>query len=313
MRAFSDDLKTGTAGEQTTLGRLVAIEPVGLPAVYLNSFGIDYVDGLITYLGDPGVVVGDMRISDTGEATLAMEIPVSDEGPVTKEHVTLGLYIDAEVTVEIFDHSSFERKVLGFKWLVGGTSITDDGRASFEIRAATRVRRELILKTYGPGCKNNLGDARCGVDVLGDWTDTVSVVSIVDAYSFTISGARGEAVDDFYANGAIKFTSGDNIDRSYTVRKWDQSGDLVTLWEPLRAGLEAGDDALIHAGCDKTKGAAGCGRFDNFAKRIAFDNLPADDTKFTYQVPAQSGTVTNPEPPNIPGWQGATDNAGGFF
>lgn len=297
MRAFSTDLKTAMAAEETTLGWLLAIEPVGLDAVYLNTFGVDFTDGSITYLGDPGFVMGEARFADGKDPpTLAVEIPVNDAGPVTKENVTLGLYNDAEVVLTLIDYESLERKVIGFKWLVGGSTNTDDGHASFEIRAATRVRRELILKTFGPGCKNNLGDTRCGVDVLGDWTDTVSVASVVDAYSFTITGARGAAIDDFYANGAIKFTNGDNVDRSYAVRKWDQSGNLVTLWEPLRAGLQVGDDALIHAGCDKTKGAAGCDRFDNFARRVAFDNLPDDAAKFTYEEPSQDTVVTNPEP-----------------
>lgn len=311
MRAFSTDLKTGTAAEATHLGWLLALTPVTLAAVHLNTTGANYTYSANVYLGDPGFVMGNARITDGSDpATLEVEIPVSDDGPVTPDNVTAGMYQGAAVVLRVVDYVNDDvSPPIGFIWVVGATRITNDGKAVFEMRAASRVSRELILKIFGPGCTANLGDDRCGKDMTA-FTDTVEVVSVVDAYSFAVSGSA--RADDFFANGAIKFTSGDNINRAYTVRKWVQATSTVTLWEPLRAGLAVGDDATIHAGCDKTTGAGGCTKFSNIARYQGFNNLPSFDVKFTYELPqpVTQPVVSNPQPV-YGGWQ-RPGGTGGF-
>lgn len=295
MRAFTTDHKSALAEEVTYQGWLLSLTPVGLDPVYLTTIGTDYTYGGDVYLGDPGYVQGDITFSDGSSApTMAVAIPCSDDGPIYREKVERGLYVGAEVVVRIVDfENDHVSPPIGFKWVVGATTITDDGDATFEIRAKSRIQRELILKKIGPVCSANFGDSRCGVDVLGLWTDTVAVVSVVDSYSFTISGARLTAVDDFYANGAIKFESGDNINRAYTVRTWDQSTSTVTLWEPLRAGLTAGDTGLIHKGCNKSRGVGGCADVDNIPHFQGFADLPDDDATFRNET-ADGGTQEQP-------------------
>jgi uncharacterized phage protein (TIGR02218 family) len=288
VRAFTTDEKTNSALEVTYRGWLLELTPVTLPVVRLTTIGADYIDTSvspsITYLGDPGFVMGSMRATDGSDpASLDIEIPVSDDGPVTPDNVTAGMYQGASVRLAIVDYFNTDiTPDIGFKWVVGETRITNDGKARFEIRDEARVNRELILKIYGPVCTANLGDARCGKDLTA-FTDTVTVATVVDAYSFTVTGSA--RANGFFDNGAIKFTAGDNLNRAYTVRKWVLSTATVTLWEPLRAGLTIGDTATVHAGCDKTTGAAGCTKFSNIARFQGFENLPSFDVKFSYATP----------------------------
>lgn len=298
MRNLTAGEKTASALEVTHRGWLLALTPVGLDPVYLTTIGADYSDGSTSpatvYLGDPGFVMGRMRATDGSDpATLEIEIPVADDGPVTPDDVTRGLWQGAGVVLKIVDYvNGTISPAIGFRWVIGETRITDDGRASFEIRAETRINRELILKVFSPVCSANWADSRCGV-TAASFTDTVEVVTVTDAYSFTVSGSS--RADGFFDNGAIKFTSGDNIGRAYTVRKWDLDTATVTLWERLRAGLAAGDDATMHAGCDKT--IATChAKFDNVARFQGFAFLPADDAKFVVDVQEQAALPTAGEP-----------------
>jgi uncharacterized phage protein (TIGR02218 family) len=288
MRALTAGEKTRSALEVTHRGWLLALTPVSLDPVYLTTIGADYSDGSTSpatvYLGDPGFVMGQVRVTDGSDpATLDVEIPVSDDGPVTPDDVTRGLWQGAIAVLRIVDYVNGDvSPAIGFMWVAGETRITDDGKAIFEMRASTRISRELILKVFGPVCTANWADSRCGV-TAATFTDTVEVVTVVDAYSFTVTGSS--RANGFFDNGAVRFTSGDNINRAYTVRKWVLSTSTVTLWEPLRAGLVAGDDATIHAGCDKTTGAAGCTKFSNIARFQGFHTLPGFDVKFTFESP----------------------------
>lgn len=306
MRAFTTDAKTASALEVTHRGWLVAITPVGLDAVYLNTIGADYTYSSNTYLGEPGFVMGTARITDGSDpAALDIEIPVSDDGPVTPDNVTRGLYVGAPVVLRIVDYENDEvSPPMGFKWVVGETTITDDGKSKFEIRAATRVNRELVLKTFGPGCPYDWASTRCGV-TAATYTDTIEVATVTSLYEFTVTGTTRD--DGFFDNGAIKFTSGDNINRAYTVRKYTELTGQVLLWEPLRAALVVGDDATIHAGCDKTTGAGGCTKFSNIARFGGFANLADNETKFTADATV-GGTLPQPvatessQPPRRYNW-----------
>jgi uncharacterized phage protein (TIGR02218 family) len=132
---------------------------------------------------------------------------------------------------------------------------------------------------------------------MAAFTDTVEVDSVTSLYEFTVTGSS--RADGFFDNGALRFSSGDNTGRAYTVRKWTLSTRQVLLWEPLRSPVIIGNDATIHAGCDKTRGAAGCTKFSNIARFGGFGDMPPDDAKFSHEpveATAAQPVVTQPTP-----------------
>lgn len=289
MRNASTALKNAAASSVTTLGWLCRVTTIDEEDVYLNNFGKNVTVGGNVYLGNPGFDIGNIRVTDGRDPpSVELLLPIDDTTPILFDAAVRRKLDQARIRLYIIDHTSLENIEIGFQWYVGDVVAQDSRRATLDVRAAERAQRELMLKSYKPGCQWDVGDSGCGVDVAGSWQDNVAVATYIDAFTFTISGARGAAVDDFFANGAIKFTSGQNEGFSYTVRRWVQSSSTVKLWEPLRAPVAASDMALIHAGCDKSVGSNGCGRFDNIARRFSFDDLPTGDLTFNVKQPPAS-------------------------
>ncbi|ASY62534.1 Gene Transfer Agent FAD/FMN-containing dehydrogenase [Sinorhizobium sojae CCBAU 05684] len=287
MRNASAALKSAAASTVTTLGWLCRITTIDGANVYLNNFGKNVTVGGNVYLGNPGFDIGNIRVTDGRDPpSVELILPIDDTTPILFDAAARRKLDQARIRLYIIDHSSLENVEIGFQWYVGAVDALDSRRATLDVRAAERAQRELMLKSFKPGCQWDLGETGCGVDVAGSWQDSVTVATYTDAFTFTISGARGAAVDDFFANGAIKFTSGENEGFSYAVRRWVQSSSTVKLWEPLRAPVAASDTALIHAGCDKSVGANGCERFSNIARRFAFEDLPTGDLTFNVKQPA---------------------------
>ncbi|ARO24736.1 phage family protein [Rhizobium sp. TAL182] len=291
MRSASAALKNAAASTVTTLGWLCRVTTIDGADVFLNNFGKNVtVDGHL-YLGKPGFDIGNIRVTDGRDPpSVELVLPIDDGTPILFNSAARRKLDQARIRLYIIDHSSLENIEIGFQWYVGQVIATDSRKATLDVRAAERAQRELMLKVYKPGCQWNLGEVGCGVNVAGSWQDSVAVAAYTDAFTFTITGARPAATDDFYANGAIKFTSGENEGFSYAVRRWVDATNTVKLWEPLRAPVAASDTALIHAGCDKSTGANGCGRFSNIARRFAFEDLPTGDLTFNVVqvVPVQA-------------------------
>lgn len=288
MRNASTALKNAAASTVTTLGWLCRITTIDGSNIYLNNFGKDVTVGGHVYLGDPGFEIGSIRVTDGRDPpSVEINLPIDDTTPVLFDEAVRRKFDQARIRLYVIDHTSLENVEIGFQWYVGAVTALDSRKATLDVRAAERAQRELMLKVYKPGCQWDLGDSGCAVDVAATWQDSVTVATYTDAFTFTISGARGAATDDFFANGAIKFTSGENEGFSYAIRRWVDATNTVKLWEPLRAPVAPGDTALIHAGCDKSIGANGCGRFDNIARRFAFDDLPTGDLTFSVKTVVQ--------------------------
>jgi uncharacterized phage protein (TIGR02218 family) len=282
MRDASTTLKAAAASSVTTLGWLCRIEPLGADPILLNNFGKDVIVEGDVYLGNPGFDIGQIKITDGRDPpSVELILPIDDTTPILFDVAVRRKLDQARIRLYVIDHTSLLNVEIGFQWYVGAVDALDSRRATLDVRAAERAQRELMLKSYKPGCQWDVGDSGCGVDVAALWQDSVAVTAFTDAFTFTISGARGGAVDDFFADGAIKFTSGQNEGFAYAVRRWTQSTNTLILWEPLRAPVAAADTALIHAGCDKTVGAKGCARFSNIARRFAFEDLPTGDLTFS--------------------------------
>jgi uncharacterized phage protein (TIGR02218 family) len=305
VRALSPTLVESAGEEVTHLGWLLAVFPVGLPNVFLNTFGTDFDYDSNTYLADPGFVMGAVRVTDgTDPATLSVVIPVSDDGPVTLDNVTQGLYRSAVVVVRVVDYVTGDvSPPIGFKWSIGDILITNDGTASFEIRAETRVRRELVLKIFEAQCPYHLGDARCGVD-MAPFTDAVTVDSVTSLYEFTVTGSI--RADGYFENGAIRFNTGTNTGLAYTVRRWTLSTRKLLLWEPLRAPAQIGDTASVHAGDDKSRGAGGCTKFNNITRFGGFADMPTTDVIFQHPDLMTEETIVETEIATEEWYQGST-------
>lgn len=282
------------------VGRLVAITKPDGTVIRSSTFGAfsAVYDGN-TYAGSVGFDFSDMTMSNSGtHPTVDAMTAAGDGNPLTFTEAAGGLISGATVQIFVFIVGEGGHE-LGSKWYVAGTSLDDAGQFDLDIKSVSAQNRQLVLRTMGPGCRWDLGGYGCGVD-MAPFTDAVSVVTNPDLFTLTISGPSPLPADDYYANGVIKFTSGALNGISRTVRKFVSSTGTIKLAEPLPFAASASDTASVHAGCDKSADAAGCGRFSNFAKRLAWDHLP-DENLSVSQIVEQEATQT------------VTEESGGFY
>lgn len=150
---------------------------------------------------------------------------------------------------------------------VGELSTEYEGRLGIELRGLAQALQQNIVRTYGPGCDADLGDARCTVDLAPlTVTGTVDTVT-VSTLAFT-DAARMEAAG-YFSYGLITFTSGLNAGVSREVRA-HQAGGVFILAEPLANPITVGAAYSLKPGCDKL--LATC--FAKFNNVINFRGFP---------------------------------------
>jgi hypothetical protein len=84
------------------------------------------------------------------------------------------------------------------------------------------------------------------------WVRSGVVATRTDDGDFTATLTESRAVNEWFTNGVLKWTSGLNIGTYNQVRKWTQSGSHIQLWGTARWTVAVTDTFEITPGCDKT-------------------------------------------------------------
>lgn len=88
----------------------------------------------------------------------------------------------------------------------------------------------------------------------------------------------GEAWDDFFDWGVVKFLSGKNAGRAMEIQNYDPTNGNIRLALPLPYQGEEGDIVSVQAGCNKTK--KNCKLFNNVLNFRGFDRIPGQGQYF---------------------------------
>jgi uncharacterized phage protein (TIGR02218 family) len=298
-------MQASVAKDATTLGWLMAITFADGSVRRFNSFGAAaFPFGGHDYAGWPGFQISNLRETSGSEPpTVDIDRGLSGQGLITFTEAVTGLMSGRPVELIVVDFVSGASHVPASKWRIGQVTTTREGNASFELVSLERRDRQLMLSTFEPGCQHRFGDSGCGVNLVPLTADVV-VVSSADANTVVISGAT--QADDYYNLGAIKFTSGQNAGLAYDIRDWTLSTGMLKLFSPLKRPLAAGDAAQLRPGCDKSEGAAGCGRYNNLTRRLGFSDLPDDKIS----IPAVEQTPDTDQ--SSTGWGGGYGGGGSW-
>ena len=198
--------------------------------------------------------------------TIDLDIVVADASPISAADVIAGYYQGATVEISLVNFDDPTQSTPLATGFIGDIAYDDAGNFKFDIVGLWSVASLLRMRSITPACQTWLGHpVWCQVDVEGSFTDTVTVASVIDPSSVTITGAAaGAAADDWYTQGAGKWLTGANAGWSFAVRKWTASGSVLDFWGPMRAAVAVGDTASLHVGCDLTHSMCNT-RFDNLA------------------------------------------------
>lgn len=108
--------------------------------------------------------------------------------------------------------------------------------------------REGPRATWGSMCQHQLYDDLCSVDPAGFTTFNATIDSISSSGVEIALSGFGSPIPDFVGGRMIK---GNGADSRLVVA---QSGNVLTLQQPFRSDLVAGDTVDIEQGCNHTTG-----------------------------------------------------------
>lgn len=278
MKTISGALQAHLAGPVTTLADLVLVTRRDGARFGFTSHDEDLEFGGVTYYArsiDTSTVQSraDMSVDN-------LDIQVSLTGPdVTEAAIRAGVWDGATVQLSRVNYADLTQGALQLRRGELGQVSYSKGVATAEFRGLTRRLENVIVETYTPTCRYDLGDARCGVN-LATYTATGTVTSVTDRAAFTASALAG--ADDLYTFGKVTWTAGANAGLSMEIKR-HQTGGVLTLVLPMPYAIAPGDTFSAVQGCNKLlKTAAGytgdCKvKFSNVVRFGGFAEIPGPD------------------------------------
>lgn len=224
-----------------------------------------------TYVAQAGITGSDVR-STSDMSVDNMEVT----GAVNQGDLTLVDLSAADIEAGLFDDASVVLFMVNWQapddgqivlrtGTIGEISRTAEGQYRTELRGLAQRLTQNIVRTYGSSCDAELGDSRCGIDILS-LTITGTVTAVTSNRQFTASLSYGSPANDtpgYFTGGLITWTSGANESFGMEVKQdtHGSPGDIL-LYLPMTADIEVGDTFTLRPGCDKS--AAMCkGQFAN--------------------------------------------------
>jgi uncharacterized phage protein (TIGR02218 family) len=155
-----------------------------------------------------------------------------------------------------------------------------------EIRSLSHALDQERGRIFRKTCDADLGDARCGIDLLtAEWSASATVLE-TDGFVRLRASVPGTRPSGFFDQGFVTFTSGANAGRKSEVLKHlrDAEGDHIELWQPMAAAIVIGDAFTMSAGCDKRFSTCR-DRFENIENFRGFPHMPGNDFALSYPAP----------------------------
>lgn len=154
-----------------------------------------------------------------------------------------------------------------------GTIVADRGIVNFTCNSWMEMLNQNFPRNiYQPGCRFNLGDVGCTVNVATfAETHTVEASSSKSIIQTTVTNAQ----IGYFDLGKVTFTSGElnGLSRSIRVCQFGAPGQ-ITLLGPMPSAPQVGDTFTMFPGCDKTTGLNGCTKFNNIANYGGMPFIP---------------------------------------
>lgn len=277
MKAASAGMIADLALEEQSFCYIATITRKDGQVIRIADCVADVVVAAQTYYGNPGFDISAITSASYGVPSSAdMSVGLDDAGPITSAELNGGYFDGAEITVDMPNYLTPANGVINvFRGKIAQVEQVDTYTADLRLSGFSSDLLEIIVETYGPDCRAPyLGHPRCGVDIAS-YTRTATVATVAaNGRDFTITVTEPLAVDGWFANGAVEFTSGDNDGLVFDIRAWTDATNLVSLWLPPFGEVQVGDTLNIAPGCDKT--AATCfAKFNNILNFQGFPFMPA--------------------------------------
>ena len=214
-----------------------------------------------------------------------------DSEVINADDIEAGMYDGASVEITVCDWTApNEYPLVVRSGFIGQITHTDTGFKA-EIRGLLDVFQQETTMVYQKTCRSTLGDSKCKFPVEEAATDDGVVTAINSDGSFSCTTNASAWTDGFFDYGVVAWTSGNNINRRYEVKKYVADGRRITLFMPAYNEIMVGDTFKLSVGCDgnfstcKTK-------FNNVKNFRGEPHVPGTDYAVAYPASGTANTVT---------------------
>jgi uncharacterized phage protein (TIGR02218 family) len=231
--------------------------------------------GGLIYRAAPGMLPSSISITDGFDAeSLDVEGALTSDA-ISAADLSAGRWDGASVHVFMVDWETPGGDILAVaRGELGEVSIKA-GAFEAELRSAIAQLDAPVAEQTSPGCRAQLGDKRCRIDMAGRTRLTrIAAVPAEDVVELAEAGAGGD-----YSFGRLRWLGGPNSGLSSEVLR--SAGAVLTLAEPPAFPPAVGDLVQISEGCDRILATCAV-RFANAANFRGEPHLPGIDLLTRY-------------------------------
>ncbi len=205
------------------------------------------INGL-TYEASSGYTRSALQVTSTLAVDNLTLDAALDSSRITDADLRAGLWDDAEILIFLVDWTNPSAgSILLKRGMIGQVQITRPVYSA-ELRGLTQKAQQQIIELTSPGCRAQLGDARCRVP-LSTLSGIGEVQSTTDWRHFA-DASRSEATG-YWNGGLLTFTSGANTGISMEVTGFTGETGLFELYLPMGRAIAVADAYLVTPGCDR--------------------------------------------------------------
>lgn len=310
MKTLSAALAAHMAGASTTLAQLWKVTRADGVVLGFTDHDrpIAFNDGsgsppgtTVTYMPQQGATGSAIQsASDLSTANQEL-VGFLEADAITEADILANRYDYAVIEVRLVNWADLTQGALMLKKATLGEVKLKNGQFTAELRGLEFFLSTNIGETFGPTCRADLGDSRCGID-LSLWRQSGYASTVSDLRTFVpVSSSlgsltmRGSATPDapapanWFREGILTWTSGLNTGLEIEIAAWD--GTTLVLFENMPYAIEPGDTFTIEPGCNHLSGGSGdCqSKFVNIANFRGEPRIPGMQQILMY--PNSDGSV----------------------
>jgi uncharacterized phage protein (TIGR02218 family) len=241
-----------------------------------TSHDCDLETGGLVYRSAPGMLPSAISVSDDFDASTLDVTGALTSDSIRETDLAAGRWDRAAVSLFLVDWEDpgGERVALA-RGELGDVTVKANGFEA-ELRGAAALLERAVAEQTSPGCRAELGDRRCRVDMAA----RVRMTRVASAPAENIVVvAEAPGGPGAYAFGRLRWIGGANSGLESPIAA--SEGTELVLQEPPPFPIEAGDLVEISEGCDKS--FATCrARFANAGNFRGEPHLPGMDLLTRY-------------------------------
>ncbi|MCG7492078.1 DUF2163 domain-containing protein [Thalassobius sp. Cn5-15] len=243
--------------------------------------------GGVTFLADTGLSASTLQQATGLSIDNAEALGGLSAAQVSDADIEAGRYDGAAVTCWLVNWTDVSQRAVLFQGHFGDLERAG-GAFRVELRGLTDQLNTPLGRSFIAPCAAVLGDQRCRFDTAAAGYSVTAAVREVESGSALRFAPLNGFEAGWFQRGHLRVVTGAAAGALVAVKgdEAEEGGRLITLWEPLKGGLQSGDQVTLTAGCDKAFQTCRL-KFNNVLNYQGFPDMPGDDWLMAH--PAQAG------------------------